>query len=371
MPAQSGRFRGASRALLLVLSLGVCVLLDFALGQFLIDRTGAGLRRADDVYHHGLEPNYQGHARWGQQSFPFATNSLGLRDFAPRDVSLETDAYRVLFMGDSFTEGIGVAYPETFTGVLASRLSSHGIEVLNAGVVGYSPKLYARKTRHLVEEVGLRIDALIVMLDNSDIQNELLYEHYGTPRPALARARSSILRWLKRNSYATHRLAEWTEQKRRIAWNAAGVPFADDLDNSLFDDPEYRAHGHWNESYKYAERGFSLSEANMAELVALCRKHQIDMTLVVYPWPLNIAYGERDHIQTRFWRSFAERHDIAFVDLYAKFIPAEGEPGREDDHAPLFIPGDVHWSPLGHAKVAGILTPVITWAHAFSRPGTE
>lgn len=366
MSARPRRLGGASRALLLVLSLGVCALLDLALGQLLIDRTGAGLRRADDVYHHGLEPNYQGQTRWGKRPFPFATNSLGLRDFAPREVALETDAYRVLFMGDSFTEGIGVAYPETFTGLLASRLASDGVEVLNAGVVGYSPKLYARKTRHLIEEVGLRIDALYVMLDNSDIQNELLYEHYGAPRSASARARSSALRWLKRNSYAVHTLAGLAAQQQRIAWNAAGVPFADDLDNSLFEDPEYRAHGHWNESYKYAEQGFSLAEANMAELVALCRKHGVDMTLVVYPWPLNIAYRERDHVQTRFWRSFAEDHDIAFVDLYAEFIPAKGEAGGANDHAPLFIAGDVHWSPLGHAKVAGVLTPVIIWAHAYS-----
>jgi hypothetical protein len=345
-----------------VLALGICVLLDLGLGRLLIDDPDGELRRADDVYHHGLEPNRQDTASWGGRRFPFATNSLGLRDFAPRNVPLESQAYRVLFMGDSFTEGIGIAYPETFSGLLASSLAPNGIEVLNAGVVGYSPKLYALKTRHLIEEVGLRFDALYVMLDNSDIPNEVIYESYGEGRSALSRTRSRVGRWLTRNSYAAHALGELTGRSRRASWNAAGMPFADDLDNSVFDDPEFLARGHWDEDYKYAEHGFALAETNMAELVTLCRRHGIALTIVVYPWPLNIEYGERDHVQVRFWRAFSNAHDVAFVDLYAEFIPPEEEEGgasREDDHAALFIEGDVHWSALGHATVAGALEPLI------------
>jgi hypothetical protein len=40
----------------------------------------------------------------------FLPTIFGFKDSGVRDVPLTTDKHRILFMGDSFTEGIGVPY---------------------------------------------------------------------------------------------------------------------------------------------------------------------------------------------------------------------------------------------------------------------
>ena len=58
----------------------------------------------------------------------------------------------MLLLGDSFTEGLGLPFEESFAGRLAARLAERDVEVLNAGVVSYSPSIHHRKTQHLIED---------------------------------------------------------------------------------------------------------------------------------------------------------------------------------------------------------------------------
>ena len=54
-------------------------------------------------------------------------------------VALKSDKYRVLLVGDSHTEGVGLDYDNTFANHIASLHPE--IDILNAGVVSYSPKI--------------------------------------------------------------------------------------------------------------------------------------------------------------------------------------------------------------------------------------
>ncbi|HEX3182611.1 MAG TPA: hypothetical protein VHR44_15390 [Beijerinckiaceae bacterium] len=85
------------------------------------------------------------------------------------EVPLRSDRKRVLFMGDSFTEALGVAYEESFVGRFAAAFPQ--LEVLNGGVSGYAPSVYYAKTKYLIE-MGLQTDEVIVYIDISDIQEE-------------------------------------------------------------------------------------------------------------------------------------------------------------------------------------------------------
>ena len=79
------------------------------------------------------------------------------------------------FIGDSFTEGLGVDWDSTLVGRVASALAADSIEVLNAGVVGYSPVVMERKLRHYLEAVKLQVDEVAVVIDVSDALNEVAY----------------------------------------------------------------------------------------------------------------------------------------------------------------------------------------------------
>ena len=75
----------------------------------------------------------------------------------------------------------------------------------------------------------------------------------------------------------------------------------------------------------------------------------------------NIELGERNHVQVEYWREFSAAHGVAFVDLYALFIPEPDADAIVDvgDPAGLFIEGDVHWNAQGHRAVADALEPVV------------
>jgi hypothetical protein len=180
-------FRRYPRCTLLAFGLAISLLLDLAAGSLLIPREDAAFRTHHDVYHHGLKPNRNTLGKWGRRRYyHMVTNSLGFRDGQVREVELANDRHRILMMGDSFVEGLGVDWRDTFVGMMEKALDPSKTELLNAGVVGYSPALYAKKTAYLIEEVGLDVNEVYVFIDNSDIPNELVYESWEGHRPGLA-----------------------------------------------------------------------------------------------------------------------------------------------------------------------------------------
>lgn len=66
--------------------------------------------------HHGLAPMSESEARWGKAVYDIRVNSLGMKDSAARRVPAKASRHRIVFLGDSFTEGIGLDYKDTFVG---------------------------------------------------------------------------------------------------------------------------------------------------------------------------------------------------------------------------------------------------------------
>jgi hypothetical protein len=86
---------------------------------------------------------------------------------------MSSPLHRVLLMGDSFAEGLGVDFEDSFAGMLYSAGMSRPdkIEFLDAGVISYSPVLYYRKTKSLLER-GFHFDEVVVFSDISDVRDE-------------------------------------------------------------------------------------------------------------------------------------------------------------------------------------------------------
>src|ERR1700730_4038141 len=124
---------------------------------------GLSPRIADAAYHHTLAPNFDGYDNWGDFRFKVYTNSLGFRDARVRDIPATAPTRRIILIGDSFTEGLGVNFEDSFAGMLYSAGLDRAdkIEFLNAGVISYSPVLYYRKLKFLIES-GLHFDEIVV-----------------------------------------------------------------------------------------------------------------------------------------------------------------------------------------------------------------
>lgn len=163
------------------LALGLALLIGLAAGLALTEVTlrvlAASDRRAkhhamgDAVLHHRLKPNFTRRVR----GVDFTTNSLGMHD-AEVSVRKPDGAFRILMLGDSFTEGGGLRLADTVPKRVESMLNGGGCrrpyEVLNAGVSSYSPILeYV-----YLERVGLGLspDLVVLNFDMTDVHDDFV-----------------------------------------------------------------------------------------------------------------------------------------------------------------------------------------------------
>ena len=123
------------------------------------------------VYHHTFAKNKIFYSK-GTKYF---TDSLGFRNKKNLKLKQKSEKKRLLIIGDSFTEGIGLDYDKTFVGIISNILNKENIEVLNAGRASYSPVIYLTKIKYLIENEKLEFDEVMVFIDISDAQDEYGY----------------------------------------------------------------------------------------------------------------------------------------------------------------------------------------------------
>lgn len=357
----------------------------------------------DAVEHHRLRPGLDESDTWGSLRYRLATNSLGWRDAHPgRAVRPSTERQRrIVFLGDSVTDGIGYDFERTFVGLVARRLDEAGsdVEVLNGGTVSYSPLLeYLRLKRFLAD--GYRTDGVVLLPDPSDVANELTYGRGYAVDAAGEPVRNSGIQfqnpmlWLLNSSALVRAgvravdLLPWQGQLRQLLeFRSAGAdrPSAEPEEAAAGQTapqtipPELRTH--WADDPAvltgWGEQGLAALERNVGRIQELCRREGIDLLVVFYPHPQHLylredpAYYEvlrsyfpglwatRERYLGRAptadptpWRQrmgrLCTQRRIACVDLHPELMATE----RWHE---LFIPDDVHLSDTGHQLVARVI----------------
>ena len=328
-------------------------------------------------YHHALVPNFDGYDLWGEAHYRFVTNSLGFRDALVRDVPLVPTTRRILLIGDSFTEGTGLAFEDTVAGLLqaAGTQRAGKIEFLNAGVLSYSPSLYYKKVKHLLER-GLRFDELVVFSDVSDVYDEATHYFCQDDDPKYQKYCDPVERnfldsachvsdggrnepcdvvpfrfskpgwgpWLVQHFFVTNgvrmyvkfKLQQWNgsmKQRRLAAETATAWLFSP---NQL--EADYAPLG--------SAEGIVRSVNNMQALADLLKQEGIPLTIVVYPWPVQLALNDQASRQVSLWRKFCATNCKAFIDASPAFF-AEAR-AHADWYEHLFIEGDNHYSAEGN-----------------------
>jgi len=307
---------------------------------------------------------------WGNARYRYATNSLGFKDFGRRDVDPKGKGGgpRVLFLGDSFTEGKGLPYPQTFVGLLAKALAGDGVEVLNAGVDSYAPVIYRLKLKHLLETVGLRINSVVVFLDVSDIYDQArryrkdaagkLIVPSKQKDSASIRVRNSLREnsVISRFGFVGYDVAHFIYRylRRRLEISAAWKkPFMDVDAVDIWSFSVTRlinAAWTYNDEYwrDFGKAGREDAKQDMDGLLAMLKDRGIALTLAVYPWPDQLYFDPKAPRYQGFWRDWAKANGVSFISLFPAFT--DGNP--RDVLERLFIPYDFHWNAKGHELVA-------------------
>ena len=143
--------------------LALFLLFDFVYSTLTAGSEARSPRTSNPVYDHGLLANFNGYDVWKELPYRLITNNLGFKDASVREVPLKSDSRRILLMGDSFTEAVGIEFEDSFAGLLfrAGQERADKVEFLNAGVQSYSPSIYYKKTKDLIES-GLQFDEVVL-----------------------------------------------------------------------------------------------------------------------------------------------------------------------------------------------------------------
>lgn len=364
---------------------------------------GPGFLSVVDSYeHHPYRPYVELPDVYGRRMF---TNSLGWKDSRPREVARDPGSKRrIVCLGDSFTEGLGVPPEQTFSAEMERRLNRGGerFEVLNGGRVSYSPLLEYMRLKKLVTE-GYRADVVLLLPDLSDAQDELAYrpqyEFSAAGEPLRLRAgsyqpavrwvynRSALARWVRRGQLRLRgqgSVAETAHSNREnvlapaqaTLLQAAG-PLALETYGALPEGARAILRHNWTDHPPsvrgWAGEGLRSMEENIVRIEQLARSRGMRLAVVIYPCP-QVLYTREDPayyavLRERFPKWFHEREQlfgtrpsdgarayreamrricrersIPFLDLFPAF---ERTPGWHQ----LFLAGDVHFNAEGHRLV--------------------
>lgn len=319
----------------------------------------------DPVRQHALEPNCTCERHWGKASYPFVTNSLGFRDESIRQVPLTSTRPRILVLGDSFTEGMS-SWSDSYVGQIAARFPQY--EFLNGAVESYSPSNYFNVARTLLDK-GLKIDEVIVFIDMSDAQDEAAFYRDIDASGAVAGPRqivhnggwyASLRLYITEHLLLTNTLIGFLEResvKHGFYHLNVGHGPLFDLERSAW---TYRPVSD-TEPYEigYAplglQAGLAKEESKMTLLWQEFQKRNVPLSVVVYPWPAQIAHDTIDSKQVLMWRDWCAGKCKSFISIFPAFFAVKNQCPQHHPgcwYLNEFIFGDEHYTVAGNALVA-------------------
>ena len=337
---------------ILFITLLIFLTLDFFLGkkiENLIKITDEEkiYRIKNEFYHHSFLKNYSTEkARWGNKFYKFCSDHNGFKYDCKKNN--ETN-FNYAFIGDSFTEGIGLEYEDTFVGMFENFTKQ---TVVNLGVSSYSPYLYKNKVIYLLENKIINFNHLIVAVDLSDLNDDRSFNEIYFSKKNLKKTKNSnyhkynflsnfivkIKIILAKNFIITEYLA------RQIWW--LGV-------RNFFNNysEHYIAYDNINSSWSYRkkiedEKDINFMVENMLQLSKYLKKNDIKFSLIIYPHPASILYDDKSSLYKKTWENFCFLHCDYFIDSFSNFFDIVKN--KDEIIKEYYINGDVHLNRNGN-----------------------
>tara|TARA_Y100001934_G_scaffold283484_1_gene403668 strand:- start:2752 stop:3933 length:1182 start_codon:yes stop_codon:yes gene_type:complete len=319
-------------------------------------------------YHHDLKKNIDGLGvmTLGNEH-KISTNSLGFKDLSNQTVPLQSSKRRILVIGDSFTEGVGNPYRNTFCGLLAEHYAKQNIEVHNAGVASYTACLYWLKLKYLIEKTKFEFDEVILLPDISDLSNEISMrkelDQFKVPVERNNTQTSDfVLDQLNQSIDQTAPTSIQGEVKFFLKQHTVlTYLILNTIKDTLVADPHDRSYGilmgvnekhPWELDDYLSQTDSSLIFDSMDHLHELLSSREIKLTIIIYPWPQQIFQGEDNTQYAKEWKEWCSRKKVNLIDLFGNFIQTAKKQGSKEFIEENFHRRDNHWNQKGHAFVA-------------------
>jgi hypothetical protein len=315
------------------------------------------IRVWDNTFHHTFKRNVNMKSVGVDKNNRFCTNNFG---FKSNCNFTKTKKFKFGFLGDSFTEGIGLNYEDTFVGIFEKK---SGSEVANMGVSSYSPKLHLAKLNFFLNK-GLTFDHVILFLDTSDYYDEAFY-HIDKNNLSVVHNKKELRRiWLKKNFPFTNYYFYVVKKIRKSP--ALKIKTLPKNSKILFDESVERKTSWLNEDIKnYKINSKTILEIheetkfNINQIYQILKKRDIKFSLAIYPWPQNLLNKKNNYYYRNEWKNFCKARCDHFFDYFEDFNYHINTTGFEEVYRSYYIWNDIHFNKKGNILIADKITKIL------------
>ena len=337
---------------------------DLSIGKYLFKKF---LRKApldvksaiirDEIYDHKFPKNYEGLSSYGNIKYKICTNDYGFRTSC---LDKHNDKkYDIAFVGDSFTEGVGLKFEDTFTGIISKKLDKKNI--INLGVSSYSPSIYFLKIRDLINQ-GFIFKEIIVFIDISDLVDETLC--YKMKENKIVRRETFVKCFYNLNE---KKIGYFEKKfKRHFKFSNLFIELLKKklvqlkiIDTNKYQDIFNHSRAEWTYNYnKKKLNNYSLKQSNeimlnsMNSLHDLLKENSIQLSLAVYPWPGTLYFDNENNMHKEFWENFCKKKCKKFYNFMPTFFNKLGNSDFNTFYEEHYIKGDVHYNKKGNSLIA-------------------
>ena len=236
-------------------------------------------------------------------------------------------------------------------------------EILNSALGSYSPSIHFKKIEYFINQ-GYKFDKALVFLDVSDIFDELFikfdtngniltfeetkktnnFKKYLYKLGRYLRDNTTTFRFFYILSDKTELFKNYLKLKIKTSKEINKNFFKTSRDEVIFYRMTHIDRGFWtynSAKFQEVEIGLKQAEEYLIKLFKLFKKNNIESTLIIYPWPTQIFYGDKFH--QNYWEDFSKKNNIQFLSLYEKFNSNK----KKEFIFENFIYGDIHWNKNG------------------------
>lgn len=274
--------------------------------------------------YHVWPPNQLISIQRSEFSYPYMANSLGLREVEL--TTMQTDSCRIIFLGDSFTEGVGTPYDSSYPQLLGNRLKAlytPRLQIINAGISGSDP-FYCYK---LFEDKLLQYHpSLVIIAINSDDLNDYIY------RGGMERFHA--------DGTVHFRKGPWWEQLYRFSHAMRYYVHTVLQYNAAF----IKQH---DVQRMYGEAKTAILQCLM-DFNKLCRKNGIEFLVVVHPFPNELKSASSALRDFRLMALKLDSLGVPNADIYVQMKTYLAD----ENPAEYYWQKDTHYNSKGYALFA-------------------
>ena len=361
--------------LIIFISFFLFLIIDYYFGKIFIDKYLQSIkddpiyhkkqRVRHDFFHHTLAPNIDyKKTGWGPKIYRLCTDEWGLK-YKCNTKSKNT--YKLAIIGDSFVEGIGIPYEETFAGIINLKTIP---EIANLGVSSYSPKIYYSKLKYFIDK-GFKFNHVIIFVDVSDLIDDM--NSYVLLRDGKVRDKkwNKKIEWYINAKFPVldQLIFKFTKNNRYRATDTILTPikiFTSNENLKIEDikkiyDKKMNLRSMWtytNENkikgYDYGiDQGIEEQIRTMDMIYDYLTDRKIKLSIAVYPWPQTILYDVPYNKHVKIWEEFCKRRCVNFINHYPLFMNINDSDEKKIEIIKKYYQlGDIHFNAEGSKLIA-------------------